>query len=185
MHSSFEINQSFPRLSRKFKSSFSKVPLTKGGLLNPDGMDSISFSTQATMNSIHTDLISDFSEIDPSCINEDSTFNPNPYKGVLTVNMRTTNVRSDIPIPASFLIINEYYLQIIITNSFACKMLGYSNEELTKLKLSELIAKEKTDQALPDMLFKENGDIIVFNGKVVRKIDRINELCSLLINEFS
>ena len=109
MHSSFEINQSFPRLSRKFKSSFSKVPLTKGGLLNPDGMDSISFSTQATMNSIHTDLISDFSEIDPSCINEDSTFNPNPYKGVLTVNMRTTNVRSDIPIPASFLIIHKYY----------------------------------------------------------------------------
>ena len=120
------------------------------GLLNPDGiacMESVSFSTQATMNSMHADL-SEYSANEPSFTEEIFAFNPNPNKGVLTIDVRTT--------------------QIVITNTIVCNMLGYSNAELIQMKLGELVLKEKPDQTLPDMLFKENGDIVVFNGKVVR-----------------
>lgn len=46
-------------------------------------------------------------------------------------------------------------------------MLGYSSEELLSIKFKDLIAKEKFVLALPDMMFNEKGEIVVFNGKVV------------------
>jgi hypothetical protein len=46
-------------------------------------------------------------------------------------------------------------------------MLGYSSDELLSIKFRDLIAKEKFVLALPDMMFNEKGEIVVFNGKVV------------------
>lgn len=46
-------------------------------------------------------------------------------------------------------------------------MLGYSTEELLELKFRDLIVKEKSQLALPDMIFNEKGEAVVFNGKVV------------------
>ena len=92
LNSSLEFNQSFPRLSRKFKAA-PKVQLSKG-LLNPEMMDSISFSTQATINSFHTDLHSNIVEdsINQSYYEQDVSMNPNPYKGVLTIDIKTSQV---------------------------------------------------------------------------------------------
>ena len=90
MNTSLEINQSFPRLSRKLKSA-SKVQLSKQ-LLNLEnaassGMDSISFSTQATNTSLYrTELTSHFED---SILGEEESaaLNPNPHKGVLTIDI--------------------------------------------------------------------------------------------------
>jgi len=92
LNSSLEINQSFPRLSRKFKAA-PKVQLSKG-LLNPEMIDSISFSTQATLNSIHAEFHSNIIEdsINNSFQEEDVFPNPNPYKGVVTINLHTSQV---------------------------------------------------------------------------------------------
>ena len=57
--------------------------------------------------------------------------------------------------------------QIIITNTIASNMLGYSADELLLTKFCDLIHKEKSQLALPDMFFNEKGDIVVYNGKVV------------------
>ena len=57
--------------------------------------------------------------------------------------------------------------QIVVTNTLACKMLGYSAGELTGTSFGQLVVREKSDQALPDMLFKDNGDMVIFNGRVV------------------
>lgn len=61
----------------------------------------------------------------------------------------------------------SWIFKILITNTIACKMLGYSSEELLSIKFKDLIAKEKFVLALPDMMFNEKGEIVVFNGKVV------------------
>ena len=91
LNSSLEINQSFPRLSRKFKAA-PKVQLSKG-LLNPGMMDSISFSTQATLNSFHSEFHSDTIEDSMNhSFQEDAFPNPNPYKGVITINIHTSQV---------------------------------------------------------------------------------------------
>jgi len=147
LNSSLEINQSFPRLSRKFKAA-PKVQLSKG-LLNPEMIDSISFSTQATLNSIHAEFHSNIIEdsINNSFQEEDVFPNPNPYKGVVTINLHTS--------------------QIIITNTIVSKMLGYSADELLLTKFCDLIHKEKSQLALPDMFFNEKGEIVVYNGKVI------------------
>lgn len=93
MNSSLEVNQSFPRLSRKLKSSVSKVPLSKL-LLNPEAMNSISFSTQASVNSFHAGQQSQLEEsLNGSTINEDPALNPNPLKGVLTFDIKTSQVK--------------------------------------------------------------------------------------------
>jgi len=97
MNTSLEINQSFPRLSRKLKSA-SKVQLSKQ-LLNLEnaaassGMDSISFSTQATNTSLYrTELTSHFED---SILGEEesATLNPNPHKGVLTIDIISSQVK--------------------------------------------------------------------------------------------
>lgn len=95
MNTSLEINQSFPRLSRKLKSA-SKVQLSKK-LLNLEnaassGMDSISFSTQATNTSLYrTELTSHFED---SILGEEESaaLNPNPHKGVLTIDIISSQV---------------------------------------------------------------------------------------------
>ena len=46
-------------------------------------------------------------------------------------------------------------------------MLGYSADELLLTKFCDLIHKEKSQLALPDMFFNEKGEIVVYNGKVV------------------
>ena len=46
-------------------------------------------------------------------------------------------------------------------------MLGYSAEELLLTKFRDLVLKEKSQLALPDMFFNEKGDILIYNGKVV------------------
>lgn len=58
-------------------------------------------------------------------------------------------------------------MKIIITNTIACKMLGYSSDELLAKQFQELVIREKSQLALADMIFNENGEMIVFNGKVV------------------
>ena len=49
-------------------------------------------------------------------------------------------------------------------------MLGYSSDELLTIKFRDLVIKEKSQLALTDMIFNENGDGVVFNGKVVRNL---------------
>lgn len=95
MNSSLEVNQSFPRLSRKLKSA-TKVQLSKQ-LLNPDavtgGMDSISFSTQATNTSFYRNELTSHFE-DSILAEEDAALNPNPNKGVLTIDIVSSQVHS-------------------------------------------------------------------------------------------
>lgn len=143
---SLEINQSFPRLTRKLK-SVSKVQFSKA-LLNTDGMNSISFSTQATQSSLQQENQSNVEDtLNISHFNEDAIFNPNPHKGVLTINGKTS--------------------EIIVTNTIACKMLGYSSEELLTIKFKDLVIREKSQLALTDMIFDEKGEVVIFNGKVI------------------
>lgn len=47
-------------------------------------------------------------------------------------------------------------------------MLGYSSTELLDIKFRDLVIREKSQLALADMIFNEKGEIVVFNGKVVR-----------------
>lgn len=94
MNSSLEVNQSFPRLSRKLKSSVSKVQLSKL-LLNPEGMNGISFSsTHATLSSFHTGMPSHLEDsLDVTGMHEDAPLNnPNPHKGVITLDIKTSQV---------------------------------------------------------------------------------------------
>ena len=167
LNSSLEINQSFPRLSRKFKAG-PKVQLSKG-LLNPNMMDSISFSTQATLNSFHSEFHSNMIEDSlNNSFQEEETFpNPNPYKGVITINIHTSQVTMFILLFLQFITTSICLYQIIITNNIVSKMLGYSTDELLLIKFCDLIHKEKSQLALPDMFFNEKGDIVVYNGKVV------------------
>ncbi|XP_046651187.1 PAS domain-containing serine/threonine-protein kinase-like [Daphnia pulicaria] len=147
-NSSLELNQSFPRLTRKLK-SVSKVQFSKA-LLNTEDMNSVSFSTQATQSSFHPDNqsnIEDTLNISHKFSLEDAVFNPNPHKGVLTIDSKTS--------------------QIIITNTIACKMLGYSSDELITKKFRDLVIKEKSQLALTDMIFNEKGEVVIFNGKVI------------------
>lgn len=58
-------------------------------------------------------------------------------------------------------------MQIFITNTIAAKMLGYSTDELLTVKFRDLVVKEKSQLALPDMIFNEKGEAIVYNGNVV------------------
>lgn len=91
INTSLDANQSFPRLSRKLK-CVNKVQLSKA-LLKPEGLDSISFSTQATNNSFRADHTSYLEEYySQSYIQEDSILNPNPHKGVITFNITTSQV---------------------------------------------------------------------------------------------
>ena len=64
-----------------------------------------------------------------------------------------------------------------MTNNIACKMLGFSNEQILQKKFCELVVREKALQALPDMVFGDNGDITVFNGKVVSKVLLTKRCC--------
>jgi hypothetical protein len=90
-NSSLEFNQSFPRLTRKLK-SVSKVQFSKA-LLNTEDMNSVSFSTQATQSSFHPDNQSNIEDtLNISHFNEDAVFNPNPHKGVLTIDSKTSQV---------------------------------------------------------------------------------------------
>ena len=90
-NSSLELNQSFPRLTRKLK-SVSKIQLSKA-LLNPDDMNSISFSTQATHSSFQLENHSNVEDsLNLSNLNEEDVFNPNPHKGVLTIDIKTSQV---------------------------------------------------------------------------------------------
>lgn len=57
-----------------------------------------------------------------------------------------------------------------MTNMIASKLLGYSSEEMVSLHFKDIIIKEKGQVALPDMLFNDKGEMVVFNGKVVRVI---------------
>lgn len=54
-----------------------------------------------------------------------------------------------------------------MTNKIASEMLGYTPEEMISLNFKDIIIKEKAQIALPDMLFSDKGEMIVYNGKVV------------------
>lgn len=57
-------------------------------------MNSISFSTQATQSSYHLESQTNLAEesLNLSHLNEDAIFNPNPHKGVLTIDANTSQV---------------------------------------------------------------------------------------------
>lgn len=57
-------------------------------------MNSISFSTQATQSSYHFESQSNLEEsLNLSHINDESVLNPNPHKGVLTIDVKTSQVK--------------------------------------------------------------------------------------------
>ncbi len=59
-------------------------------------MNSVSFSTQATQSSFHPDNQSNIEDtLNISHFNEDAVFNPNPHKGVLTIDSKTSQVLKD------------------------------------------------------------------------------------------
>jgi hypothetical protein len=61
-------------------------------------MNSVSFSTQATQSSFHPDNqsnIEDTLNISHKFSLEDAVFNPNPHKGVLTIDSKTSQVLKD------------------------------------------------------------------------------------------
>ncbi|KAJ7324939.1 hypothetical protein JRQ81_017959 [Phrynocephalus forsythii] len=173
-----ELSKSFPWINKKRKSGLSRLCKKKTSL-SENGWNSYCLSSLAAQNICSSKLHSSWNHLESasfscsicnasSCsllnilaLGEATQGLPSnarsPNKAVFTVNVRTT--------------------EILVANDKACKLLGYSTEEMIGQKLSQMISKSNWDimEALKEEYVDAQEQETVVPGRVVEVISCTNK----------
>uniref|UniRef100_K7GB36 non-specific serine/threonine protein kinase n=1 Tax=Pelodiscus sinensis TaxID=13735 RepID=K7GB36_PELSI len=173
-----ELSRSYPWTIKCRKSGLSRLCQSKTSL-SEDGWTSYCLSSLAAHTICSGKLGNSWAHLDLSSLSHSiSSTSSFSFLNVLNVEESLQSLPAAVRNPnQAIFTVDVRTTEILIANDKACKLLGYSSQELIGQKLSQLISKctRGVVEALAEEHVEANGCAAMVSGTVVDVIDRSNE----------